>query len=307
MIAGLERQDVGTISIGGRLVARAQGAQDPPEARNVGLVFQDAALFPHLSVTRNITFGLDRLPERQQRERATALLRQLRIEAHAASFPHMLSGGQQQRVALARALAPEPRLMLLDEPFSSLDARLRDQIRDDTLHVLKRSGTATVLVTHDPEEAMFMADRIALMREGRIVQMGTPEELYCQPADPFVAGFFGDLNRFAGVVANAVVDTPVGRVDAQEFDDGTPVQVLVRPEALRVSVVGPPQDPQQRSHVVMSRLLGASSLIHLCAHCADGHEVHMHARVPGRYLPAENQPVRIDLDHSQAFVFPDSA
>ncbi|MDN3516982.1 ABC transporter ATP-binding protein [Aquisalimonas lutea] len=306
MVAGLERQDAGAIRIGGRLVARADGPQDPPEARNVGLVFQDAALFPHLSVMRNVTFGLDRLPVRQRRERAAALLRQLRIEAHADSFPHTLSGGQQQRVALARALAPEPRLMLLDEPFSSLDARLRDQIRDDTLHVLKRSETATVLVTHDPEEAMFMADRIALMREGRIVQMGTPEELYCRPADPFVAGFFGDLNRFPGVVAGGFVDTPVGRVDAREFDDGAPVQVLVRPEALRVSVIGRPENPQQQSHVIMSRLLGASSLIHLCAHCPDGREVHLHARVPGRYLPAENQPVRIDLDRSQAFVFPES-
>lgn len=152
-----------------------------------------------------------------------------------------------------------------------------------------------------------MADRIALMREGRVVQLGTPEELYCQPADPFVAGFFGDLNRFAGVVAGGFVDTPVGRVDAREFDDGALVQVLVRPEALRVSVIGPPQDPQEQSHVVMSRLLGASSLIHLCAHCPDGREVHLHARVPGRYLPAENQPVKIELDRSQAFVFADSA
>lgn len=146
----------------------------PPEKRNVGLAFQDSALFPHLSVLENVTFGLKNLPSSQRQERALELLAQLGMADYAESYPHMLSGGQQQRVALARALAPTPKLMLLDEPFSSLDARLRDRIRDDTLHVLKKLGSATLLVTHDPEEAMFMADRIALMRDGEIVQTGTP-------------------------------------------------------------------------------------------------------------------------------------
>ncbi|MFO7859230.1 MAG: ABC transporter ATP-binding protein, partial [Ectothiorhodospiraceae bacterium] len=165
--------------------------------------------------------------------------------------------------------------------------------------------------THDPEEAMFMADRIALMRAGRIEQLGTPETLYCQPASPFVAGFFGDLNRFEGVVSGGRVATPVGPVDASGFRDGDAVQVLVRPEALRVAVLGPATTMPRCSHVLMARLLGASSLVHLCAHCPDGcahcpagEEVHLHARVPGRFLPETNQPVELHLDPSQAFVFP---
>lgn len=311
LIAGLDAPDAGSVFIGDTCVAAGDGTHVPPEARNVGLVFQEAALFPHLSVMRNVIFGLDRLPSRERRERARALLRQLRISDWADAYPHTLSGGQQQRVALARALAPQPQVMLLDEPFSSLDARLRDQIRDDTLHVLKSSDTATVLVTHDPEEAMFMADRIALMRAGRIEQLGTPETLYCQPASPFVAGFFGDLNRFEGVVSGGRVATPVGPVDASGFRDGDAVQVLVRPEALRVAVLGPATTMPRCSHVLMARLLGASSLVHLCAHCPDGcahcpagEEVHLHARVPGRFLPETNQPVELHLDPSQAFVFP---
>src|SRR5690606_25015082 len=127
---------------------------------------------------------------------------------------HMLSGGQQQRVALARALAPQPRVLLLDEPFSGLDTRLRGQVRDETLHVLKRNGAATMIVTHDPEEAMFLSDRIALMREGRIVQIGSPVDLYCRPVDAFAASFFGEVNRLRGVVREGRVDTPLGPVDA---------------------------------------------------------------------------------------------
>ena len=219
-------------------------------------------------------------------------------------YPHMLSGGQQQRVALARALAPSPRLMLLDEPFSSLDARLRDRIRDDTLHVLKKGGAATLLVTHDPEEAMFMADRIALMRDGRIVQTGTPRELYCAPQDPFVVTFFGDVNELQGKVHNGAVNTPVGRVPAGGLAEGSDAQVMIRPEALRIVERELPADEHRHSHVVMAKLLGRTSLLHLCAHGENGLEAHLHARVPGVFLPAEGQPVDIHLDLSQVFVFP---
>lgn len=301
--AGLEPLQEGRVSIGGETVSVPGSRDVPPEQRNVGLVFQDSALFPHLTVLENVAFGLNRLPAAQRRQVALELLEQLNMSTFADSYPHMLSGGQQQRIALARALAPEPRLMLLDEPFSSLDARLRDQIRDDTLHVLKRSGTGTLLVTHDPEEAMFMADRIAIMRNGRIVQIGRPEELYCNPVDPFVVTFFGEVNEFHGEARGGKVSTPVGAVDAPDLPDGTAANVLMRPEALRVTVVGEPGEHRQ-SHVVMSRLLGRSSLIHLCVHQPDGKEIHLHARMPGVFLPEPFQPVKLHLDQSQAFVFP---
>jgi iron(III) transport system ATP-binding protein len=319
--AGLEPLQRGRITVRGHVVADPQaGYWTPPERRQVGLVFQDSALFPHLSVLQNVTFGLESggraaRGDRGAREaRARALLEQLHIGELSAAFPHRLSGGQQQRVALARALAPAPSLMLLDEPFSSLDARLRDQIRDDTLHVLKSSGAGTLLVTHDPEEAMFMADRIALMRAGRLVQIGTPEELYCRPVDPFVVTFFGEVNVFEGRVHGGRVQLPLGELNAPGFAEDTPVVALVRPEALRIVRVGEPENRHNHSHVVASRLLGRYSLVHLCLHANNGassaasadagRELHVHARVHGVFLPEPGQTVELDVDESQVFVFP---
>ncbi|HSH47531.1 MAG TPA: ABC transporter ATP-binding protein [Halomonas sp.] len=308
IVAGLERVQQGSVTLNGKVVGQAGMRHLPPEKRNVGLAFQESALFPHLSVLDNVLFGLETLPARERQRRALMLLEQLGMKRHARDYPHTLSGGQQQRVALARALAPSPQLMLLDEPFSSLDARLRDQIRDDTLHVLKRVGAGALLVTHDPEEAMFMADRIALMRDGRIVQIGTPQELYCTPNDPFVVRFFGEVNELSGVVWQGRVVTPIGDIPAHGLADGTLVRVLVRPEALGVTALNEApaanHDDERNSHVLMARLLGRTSLVHICAHSADGDEMHMHARVPGVFLPQEGQPVGLELDCSQVFVFP---
>ncbi|WP_425552750.1 ABC transporter ATP-binding protein [Halomonas cibimaris] len=301
--AGLEVLQEGRVGLEGETVAAPERRHVPPEKRSVGLAFQDSALFPHLSVLENVMFGLKPLPVPRRRACALERLEQLGMADYAETYPHMLSGGQQQRVALARALAPEPRLMLLDEPFSSLDARLRDRIRDDTLHVLKNVGAATLLVTHDPEEAMFMADRIALMRDGAIVQTGTPRELYCAPCDPFVVTFFGEVNELYGVVENGEVKTPVGTVEAGWLPEGSDAIVMVRPEALRVSELDECGLAHAHSHVVMAKLLGRSSLIHLCAHGPEGDEAHLHARVPGVFLPAEGQTVDIHLDLSQVFVF----
>ncbi len=301
--AGLERPQRGRVRIGNQLMSDSgSSVWTPPEQRHVGLVFQDAVLFPHLSVLDNVGFGLPKVSAREREQRSRALLAQLGLAPFAESFPHVLSGGQQQRVALARALAPSPRIMLLDEPFSGLDARLRDRIRDDTLHLLKRNGTATLLVTHDPEEALFMADRIAVMRDGRIVQQGNPTEIYCNPQDPFVVRFFGDVNEVRGIVADGRVETPVGPVDASHLADGTAVQVLIRPEALQVESRDGPRD-HSGSHVLMSRLLGGASFIHLCVHQGND-EFHMHAHMPGVFLPERDDPINIHLDPSQTFVFP---
>ncbi|MEQ9198399.1 MAG: ABC transporter ATP-binding protein, partial [Rhodospirillales bacterium] len=193
----------------------------------------------------------------------------------------------------------------LDEPFSDLDARLRDEVRDQTLHLLKDSGVATLMVTHDPEEAMWMADRIALMRDGVIVQMGTPSELYFRPADAFAASFFGDVNRMSGEVVAGRVVTPFGDLDAGTLPDRTAVDILIRPEAIRLTGQAGAGNSELQGQVMASRLLGRSSLIHLELPLGGGAEpLHLHARVPGRFLPAENDRIWIGLDRSQAFVFP---
>jgi iron(III) transport system ATP-binding protein len=301
--AGLQKPSVGRVFVGPDLVSAPNGTHWPPEKRNVGVAFQEPALFPHLTVLENVCFGINALPKSKRKSHALDLLSRLSIAACAEAYPHTLSGGQQQRVALARALAPSPQVILLDEPFSSLDARLRDQIRDDTLHVLKELNTATLLVTHDPEEAMFMADRIALMREGEIVQTGTPTDLYCSPADPFVVNFFGQVNKHSGVVRDGVVRTPFGQLDARKFSEGSTLRVLIRPEAVKVTPLTNQVHNAHSSHILMSRLLGASSLLHVCAHDTNGQEAHLHARVPGVFLPEEGQPVSLSLDMSQVFLF----
>lgn len=300
--AGLQAPSQGQVFLGQSLVSEP-GLQVPPEKRNVGLAFQESALFPHLTVLENVCFGISRLPKKQRHSRALDLLERLGMAGSAKAYPHTLSGGQQQRVALARALAPSPKVMLLDEPFSSLDARLRDQIRDDTLHVLKELNTATLLVTHDPEEAMFMADRIALMRNGEIVQTGTPADLYCNPVEPFVVNFFGQVNERLGSVHKGMIETPVGQLDAPQFAEGANVRILIRPEAVKVTPLEGKAEDKYTSHVLMSRLLGPTSLLHICAHGPDGQEMHLHAKVPGVLLPKEGQAVALALDKSQVFLF----
>ena len=212
----------------------------------------------------------------------------------------MLSGGQQQRVALARALAAGPSVVLLDEPFSGLDARLRDKVRDQTLHALKGSGAATLMVTHDAEEAMFMGDRIAVMREGRILQTGTPDELYCHPANAYVAELFGEVNRVVAVVRDGIVETPFGPLPASDLAEGSTAEVLIRPEALHLSRA--PGTPMAR--IIASRMLGRTSLIHMSITDDAGNDIHLHGRAPGRFLPGEGEKLSVALDTSQAFVFP---
>jgi len=301
--AGLETPRQGRVWIGGRQVA-GDGLAVPPEKRGVGFLFQDYALFPHLTVLDNVTFGIRHLPAEERRERALDALRRVGMESHAEVYPHTLSGGKQQRVGLARALAPRPRLMLLDEPFSGLDKRLRDQVRDETLHVLKVSGVATLMVTHDPEEAMFMADTIALMEAGCVVQQGSPVELYCHPTAAFAARFFGEVNRLTGAVRDDQVETPFGPLDPKGAGEGTAVEILIRPEGLTLRSVADGEDPPFWARVVDSRMLGRSSLVHLQSQWADGRPVHLHARVPGLYLPPPGEVLEVVLDRKQAFVFP---
>lgn len=301
--AGLESVSDGEVLLDGKCVDGSEGYV-APEDRRVGLVFQDYALFPHLSIFDNVAFGLLGLAKSAKLKRVAEILEQVGMDWAANRFPHELSGGQQQRVALARALAPKPSLVLLDEPFSGLDARLRDKVRDQTLHALQSAGAATLMVTHDAEEAMYMADRVVVMRDGGVVQTGTPDSLYDAPVDAFVAAFFGEVNSMPGTVVKGVVDSVFGPVDAPGFVDGQSVELVVRPEAISLSPALENSMVPGTAVVAAARMLGRTSLIHLYAEMGSGDRVHLHARSPGRYLPDENTVLAIKLDRSQAFVFP---
>lgn len=293
--AGLEEVQAGTVAIGGDVVG-APGRHVPPESRHVGLVFQDFALFPHLTICNNVGFGLRSNDAREWRAEIMAALGDVGLAHAEQAYPHMLSGGEQQRVALARALAPKPRLLLLDEPFSGLDTRLREQVRDVTLEALRKSGTATLMVTHDAEEAMFMADRIVVMRSGGIVQEGSPIDLYRHPSSLFVAAFFGEVNRLSGKARSGRVETCLGPVPTG-LPEGSAVEVALRPEALRVDLRADGGFP---ARVVSAHPLGRSTRLVLALD--DGQR--LRARIWGLHQPAPGTPVTIALDPAQAFVFP---
>jgi iron(III) transport system ATP-binding protein len=246
IIAGFLHADAGTVTVGGRTLT-APGVHLPPESRRIGIVPQEGALFPHLSVARNVAFGLTGLDRSARRARTQDMLELVGLAGYGDRMPHELSGGQQQRIALARALAPEPALVLLDEPFNALDSALRAGVRADVRTALRSIGATALLVTHDQQEALSTADLVAVVRSGTIAQCDTPQEVYRHPADPWVAGFVGDAVLLPGTAENGTADTPLGRLPlalpagkassaAGGPRGGT---VLLRPEQLQLTDAAP--------------------------------------------------------------------
>jgi iron(III) transport system ATP-binding protein len=255
LIAGLERPDGGQVRLNGQLVA-GSGSWVPPEKRRVGLVFQDYALFPHMTVARNIAFPLSKWPSQKRDRRVAELLDLIGMPGVGNRYPHQLSGGQQQRVALARALAPEPDLVLMDEPFSSLDAESRSSTRDQVRTILKSLGTTVIFVTHDQEEALLLGDRVAVMNGGHIEQVGAPEVIFQSPATRFVAEFLGLSCFLPGIVTPTGLQTEIGlNPQAAGAPCGTAVEVLVRPDDLLVQA-----DPSGDARVVRCMYRGMDYL-----------------------------------------------
>ena len=298
LAAGLERLQEGYIEVGGA-VAATPDFHLPAEDRHVGMMFQDYALFPHLTVLENVAFGLTGISSAEKRERALSALSDVGLADLADRNPGTLSGVQQQRAALARALAPRPSVVLLDEPFSGLDAELRRQIRGDAIHLLKAAGAGALLVTHDAEEALFMAERIAVMREGRIEQQGDPRALYDHPASPYVAQFFSEINSLDGVVKAGVADTALGLTPAVGLADGA-ATVMARPEHLLIGDEAKATGRAVLGNVTLARWLGRTALIELCL---PGGEMVM-ARTHEALSPAEGETMYVALDADRAFVFP---
>ncbi|WP_223423393.1 ABC transporter ATP-binding protein [Tateyamaria pelophila] len=310
MIAGVEMQDSGEIYVDGSLICDTV-FRIPPERREIGLMFQDFALFPHLSVAGNVAYGLSGSKD-ARRARVTEMLERVHMSRFIDMYPHQLSGGEQQRVALARALAPRPRIMLMDEPFSGLDNRLRDGIRDETLAILKQEDTGVLLVTHEPDEAMRMADEIALMRDGKIVQRGAPYNVYTRPVDRASVAFFSDANRLRATVQGALAMTPFGRFLAPGVPDGTAVDIVFRPQHVRIDFdragVGPgptaAEGTAARAEVIRARFMGNESLVEFrLSH--DGSV--MKVTVPGVFLPQMGTAMWLRIRRDKCFVFPAEA
>jgi iron(III) transport system ATP-binding protein len=298
VVAGFERADRGTIALGGRIVEDDHHAL-PPEQRGIGYVPQEGSLFPHLTVAANVAFGLPRSERKKRGGPIDELLEMVGLGGLGRRYPHQLSGGQQQRVALARALAIRPALVLLDEPFSSLDAGLRSSVRADVQNVLRTGGTTAVLVTHDQDEALSVADQVAVIRDGVIGQQGTPQDLYDRPVDPAMARFLGNANLVPAVVAGERVETPFGpmsiRSDARGRTISGQVVALVRPEQLLVSTT--PSGSGWRAVVRRTQFHGHDSVITVSALDRPDSEP-VTVRAEGDLVLADGSEVEITVDGS---------
>ena len=298
LIAGLDRGQSGRVVIDGRDVS---DPFVPPERRGVGMMFQDYALFPHLTVLANLTFGIHRLPAAEAAARARAALAGIGLAAREADYPHRLSGGEQQRVALARALLPRPKILLMDEPFSNLDRRTRDLIREETGAVLREAGMTAILVTHDPDDAMRLADRILLMAEGRIAEAGTAEDLYRRPASLLAARFFSDFNEIAGVCRGGAVATALGSFAANGLAEGAAVTVCIRPSDVALDVAAAGGTGGLSGRVVSRAFHGAVQLVTVAV---EGLPRELAVAVPIDVTAEAGQPVSVKVAVDKALVFP---
>lgn len=297
-IAGFEPVTRGQITLDGTPVSRP-GLTLAPERRRLGMVFQDYALFPHLSVADNVAFGLRRRSRSAARATAERLLELVGLAGHGSRYPHELSGGQQQRVAVARALAPEPPLLLLDEPFSNLDVELRERLAGEVRDILRQQGTAAVFVTHDQHEAFVMGERVGVMHEGRLLQWDTPFNLYHEPANRFVADFVGQGRLIGGTLVNpTTVDTPLGRLSgdrAYTLPKGSAVEVLLRPDDVCIDL-----EAKLRCRVVDRAFKGAETLYTL--RLDDGTEVL--SLTPSHQDHEVGREVGIDVAADHLIMFP---
>ncbi|WP_290814236.1 ABC transporter ATP-binding protein [Halovivax sp.] len=305
LIAGLEDPDAGEIRLGAESVA-GNGRFVPPEERGVGVVFQEFALFPHLTARENVAFGLRDRPAAERDARVTELLELVGLGDQLEAYPDELSGGQQQRVALARSLAPEPEMLLLDEPFSNLDVDLRVEMREEVRRIIKDAGVTAVSVTHDQEEALSISDRVAVMNEGRIEQVDLPERVFQRPKSRFVAGFLGHASFLSGRVRGDHVDTALGRVLradvgglAEEYD-GTEIDLLVRPDDVTAF---PATGEETDGEVIYRRYLGPTVLYRV--ELDDGDVIECMHNHSDRIELGERVAVRVTADHELAW-FPAS-
>ena len=260
LIAGLEQIQKGEIFLEKSLVAN-KNLNVPPEKRPISYVFQDFALFPHMTVLENVSFAAGSKSNKKQL--IDQVIHLAKVENFLEKYPHSLSGGEQQRVALARSIAVQPKLLLLDEPFSDLDINLKREIIDDTLHLINSLESSAIVVTHNAEEAMFLSDAILVMEKGKLIQIGTPHDIYFKPSNLYVASLFGETNIFQSKVENNTCLTPLGRIKTSNLSNNQDVDVVVRPEAIKLNLEKSPLLNPNSGVVVDSKFLGNSAIIHM--------------------------------------------
>ena len=301
LIAGLEKTQRGEIYLNNTIVSSTT-YHLKTEKRKIGFLFQDYALFPHLTVKENLNFAIKN--HNNLNNDIEEIIEIIKLPNSLHKYPHELSGGEQQRVALARSIISQPDLLLLDEPFSSLDLNLKEEIRDDTLHLLQKSNISVLIVTHDPFEAMFISNKIYIMKKGgAIVQSGTPQELYNKPINSYVAGFFGETNKFKSIVENAEVRTPIGKIKAPKNLESKKVEVHIRPQGVKLMQEATPVNGIKGT-VMASRLMGEYSFVHLSVLDKNNDIVHVHSHMPASFYPQQSSAVGIEIDNNQAFIFP---
>jgi iron(III) transport system ATP-binding protein len=293
--AGVERPSSGRVLLDGQEVA-GPNQFVPPEKRGVGLMFQDFALFPHLSILNNVAFGLKSLTRREATTEALAALTRVGLAHYANEYPHILSGGEQQRVALARAIAPRPSVLLMDEPFSGLDPRLRERMREETLAILRETRATCIVVTHDAEEAMRMGDRVALLRRGRVVQTGKALDLYRAPKDILAARTFSDLNEIPARIENGVAATVLGRFPANGLAEGARAIVCIRQRGVRLL----PPGEGVPVRVLDARFLGDVALVEIAV---QGLDAPLLARVKESDTPPLGSEIGVGIDTVAVLVF----
>ncbi len=299
LIAGLEKVQSGNIIINGEEVSNST-KHIPTEKRKIGFLFQDYALFPHLTVKENLEFPINFKNSIYTIEDVIDLIK---LPNALSKYPHELSGGEQQRVALARSIISHPDLLLLDEPFSSLDLSLREEVRDDTLHLLQKSNISTIIVTHDPFEAMFISNQINIMdKSGKVIQSGSPAELYRNPINSYVTSFFGETNKFKGKVINSEINTPVGKIKVANYLENKNVVVHIRPQGIKLNQQPTPVNGIKGT-VMASKLIGSFSFIHLSVLDNNNEVVHVHSHMPPDFNPKQSSAVEIEIDESQTYIF----
>lgn len=297
--SGIERQTQGRVLMNGTEIAGPKVFL-PPEKRSIGMVFQDYALFPHMTLAQNVAYGLTKLSRTESRSSALRALERVGLSGYADRYPHEISGGEQQRVALARALAPRPSILLLDEPFSGLDSRLRDTIRGETLSALRESRATAIIVTHDAKEAMMLGDRLALLNKGRLVQHGTMEELYNSPQSLFAAAFFSPVNIFEGRVQNAHIETPLGSFEAAGIAHGTNTSVSVRITGVLAHTHCNSGGGTVPARILSRRFLGDAEFVMFAV---NGAQSPVQAQMPCGLIPQNLTDVYLSVDPRAVCVF----